>query len=137
MAALIGCGLVFLPACAPEGSDLGGATWVLDLPEEWGETPVGLTPTEVTLQFFPDEGTIQGAFAYQEYSGEFAVDGDAISFSRLGWATYSCMTAAGAVPREVAYLLALGDARSYAIAGDTLSIDCRELVLEFTRRQAA
>jgi heat shock protein HslJ len=135
LAALVGCVLLCLPACAPEGADLGGATWVLDIPEEWGTTPVGLTPTLVTLEFLPKEGAVRGAFAYQEYSGDYVVDGNAISFSRLGWATYSCPTTGGTVPREQAFMFALGDAQSYVVQGDVLTIDCGELVLEFTRQQ--
>ena len=134
-AALVGCVLLLLPACATEGADLGGAAWVLDLPEEWGKTPEGITPTEVTLEFLPKEGTVRGAFALQQYTGEYAVDGDALSFSRLGWTTYCCPTTGGTIPREQAYMFALGDARSYAVDGDTLTINCGEQVLEFTRRQ--
>ena len=126
-----------LPACAPQGADLAGAIWLLDMPEEWGVTPEGLSPTEVTLEFLPGDRTVRGAFAYQEYSGDYAADGAAISFSRLGWATYCCPTTGGAVPREQAYLFALSDAQSYTIDVDTLTIDCGELVLEFTRRQTA
>ena len=129
--------LLVLSACAPQGADIAGATWLLELPEAWGPTPDGLAPTEVTLEFIPRDGAVRGTFALQEYSGSYAVDGDAISFSRLGWATYACMASAGTVPREQAYMLALGDARSYAIEGDTLTIDCGEIVLEFTRRQTA
>ena len=127
---------VALSACAPQETDLAGATWLLDMPEEWGVTPEGLTPTEVTLEFLPQDGAVRGAFAYQEYSGDYAVDGEAISFSRLGWATYCCPTTGGTMPREQAYMFALGDARSYAVDGDILTIDCGELVLEFTRRHA-
>lgn len=125
--------LMLLPACASEGADLTGATWVLDLPEEWGETPEGLTPTEVTLEFVVDDGTIVGTFAYQKYTGAYAVDGSAISFEKLGWTTFSCMAAAGTLSREQAYLFALGDAQSYRVEGDTLTIHYGDQELTFRR----
>ncbi len=122
-----------LPTCAPEGADLTGATWVLDLPTEWGETPEGLTPTEVTLEFVPDDGTVVGAFAYQKYTGAYAVDGSAISFEQLGWTTFCCMAAAGTLSREQAYLFALGDAQSYRIVDNTLTIHYGDQELTFHR----
>jgi len=127
--------LLVLPACAAEaGAALGGATWVLDLPEEWGDTPDALTPTEVTLEFLPGDGTIAGTFAYQKYIGIYTVDGSAISFDKLAWTTLCCMAAAGTLSREQAYLFALEDAQSYAVEGDTLSIDCGEQVLVFGKK---
>ncbi len=132
MAALV---LLVLPACGPAaGADLGNATWVLDLPEEWGDTPEGLTPTEVTLEFQPGDGTITGTFAYQKYTGAYSVEGDAIGFEKLGWTTLCCMAAAGTLNREQAYLFALEDAQSYRIDGDTLTIDYGDQALTFRRK---
>jgi len=123
-----------LPACATDGADLADATWVLDLPEEWGETPAGLTPTEVTLEFLPHEGNIQGTFAFQKYIGSYTVDGNVISFDKLGWTTFCCMSAAGSLTREQEYLFALGDAQSYTVDGDTLTIHCGDRTLTFHRK---
>ena len=126
--------LLLLPACAPEGADLADATWVLDLPEEWGDTPEGLIPTEVTLLFEPGDGSITGTFAVQKYTGTYTVDGNAIVFDKLGWTTFCCMSAAGSLTREQEYLFALGDAQSYRVDGDTLTIHYNDRALTFQRR---
>jgi len=127
--------LLALPACAaPAGAGLGHATWVLDLPEEWGDTPESLTPTEVTLEFQPGEGTVTGTFAFQKYTGAYSVDGDSIRFEKLAWTTLCCMAAAGTLNREQAYLFALEDAQSYRIDGDTLTIDYGDQSLTFRKR---
>jgi heat shock protein HslJ len=133
IAALLSLTFLALPACAPDGADLGGATWVLDLPEKWSDPPSTLVPTEVTLEFLPSEGAIQGTFGLQKYAGSYAVEGDAISLSTLCFTTLACMAAGGTLNREQEYLFALEDAQSYRIDGDTLTIDCGDQVLTFRR----
>ncbi len=133
MAALLSVTLLALPACAPDGADLGEATWVLDLPEKWSDPPSTLVPTEVTLQFLPPDGAVQGTFGLQKYAGSYAVEGDAISFSTLCFTTLACMAAGGTMAREQEYLFALEDAESYTIGGDTLTIDCGDQLLTFRR----
>ncbi|MCK9357390.1 MAG: META domain-containing protein, partial [Dehalococcoidia bacterium] len=131
IAALLSCAFLALPACAPEGADLAEAIWVLDLPEKWSDPPSTLMPTEVTLQFLPREGAVQGTFGLQKYAGGYAVEGDAISFSTLCFTTLACMAAGGTLNREQEYLFALEDAQSYRVDGDTLTIDCGDQVLTF------
>jgi len=126
--------LVLIPACAPEGADLADATWVLELPAEWGDTPEGLTPTEVTLEFEPGDSSITGTFAFQRYTGTYAVDDNAISFDKLGWTTFCCMSAAGTLTREQEYLFALEDAQTYTVDGDSLTISYGGRALIFHRK---
>jgi heat shock protein HslJ len=123
--------LAALPACtSADGADLFGTSWVLRQSGE--QAAAGLVPIEVTLEFASD-GTVQGVYGFNKYAGNYEVEDDAISFNTLCWTTMSCMAAGDTLGDEQAYLFALEDARSYAIDGNTLSIDTGDTVLVFTR----
>ena len=135
IAALAIGALVSLPACATaSASELAGTTWVLNVDDEPAESVSLFDQGAVTITFGPGAGEVTGTYGYNKYAGSYAADSDYISFSDVCWTTMACMAAAGTLDREQAYVFALEKAQSYAIDGDTMTIDAGDKVLEFTRQ---
>lgn len=112
------------PAGAPEG--LAGTSWVLS--DLNGAPPVA----EATLQF-DGEGRLAGSTGCNRYSGGYSVEGATMAVGQLISTKMACM-ADGAMTQEADFLGALGQAASYSIAGDTLTIEAADgASLTFTR----
>jgi heat shock protein HslJ len=102
-------------ATEPAAEGLAGTSWALsDLD---GNPPVA----EATLQF-DAEGRLAGTTGCNQYSGGYSAEGDTLAVGELISTKMAC-TAAGVMEQETRFLGALGQAASYSIAGDTLTIE--------------
>lgn len=110
--ALVGC------ASSPSagGGDLTGKVWGLS--ELTGKP---LAPgTGITAQFTAD-GKVSGAAGCNQYSSTYTVSGSNISISSPVAATLM-MCEPAVMEQEDAYLKALGEAKTYAVKGDKLTL---------------
>ncbi len=127
--------LVLLPACATaSASELAGTTWVLNVDNEPAESAALINTGTATITFGPGVGEVTGKYGINKYAGGYEIDGDDISFSDLRWTTMACMAAGGTMNLEQAYMFALEKSQTYSVDGDTLTINCGDTILEFTRQ---
>jgi len=112
---------VILAACASPasqtgGGDLTGKIWALT--ELTGKPPVA--GTGISAGFSAD-GKVSGSAGCNRYSGAYTVSGNSITFSSP-MATTMMMCDTAVMEQENAYLKALGEARTYAVKGDQLTL---------------
>jgi heat shock protein HslJ len=112
---------VILAACASPasqtgGGDLTGKVWALT--ELMGKPPVA--GTGISAEFGAD-GKVSGSAGCNRYSGAYTISGNSITFSSP-LATTMMMCDAAVMDQENAYLKALGDAKTYAVKGDQLTL---------------
>jgi heat shock protein HslJ len=109
-----------LAGCASSGSQSGGAltgkVWALT--ELMGKPPV--TGTGISAQFTAD-GKVSGSAGCNRYNGTYTVSGSNITFSSP-MATTMMMCEQAAMDQESAYLKALGEAKTFAVKGDQLTL---------------
>jgi heat shock protein HslJ len=125
-------GALLLAACGatgasgPAAAGLAGTSWVLS--DLNGAAPVA----EATLQF-DAEGRLAGTTGCNRYSGGYSAEGTSLAVGQLISTKMACM-ADGVMQQETNFLGALGQAASYSIAGDTLTIEAADgASLVFTR----
>jgi heat shock protein HslJ len=109
-----------LAACtsssSPTGGDLTGKFWALT--ELMGKPPVA--GTGISAQFTTDS-KVSGSAGCNRYNGTYTVSGSNITFfSPL--ATTMVMCEQTVMDQESAYLKALGEAKTFAIRGDQLTL---------------
>jgi len=123
----IGCLLAFL---AMGGDALDGTSWRL---MSWSEP--GIDPADFTITASFAEGQISGTAAVNSYSGECAVGG--IKFSPGAIARTEMAGPPDAMEAESLYFELLGQAATYEIQGDRLSIRgaSGDTLLEFARTE--
>jgi len=114
-------GLMILAACASLGSqtgggDLTGKVWALT--ELMGKPPAA--GVGISAQFSAD-GKVSGSAGCNRYSGTYTVSGNSISISSP-MATTMMMCDEAVMEQESAYLKALGEAKTYAVRGDQLTL---------------
>lgn len=114
-------GLILLTACATSssqqgGGDLTGQVW--GLTELVGETL--LPDTGISAQFNSD-GTLSGSSGCNQYNGKYTVSGDSITIS-TPLATTMMACPQPVMDQENAYLKALGEAKTFAVRGDKLTL---------------
>lgn len=114
--------LLVLAACTSSGSKSGGGG---DLTGKvWGLTElVGKPPapgTGITAEFTAD-GQVSGSAGCNRYVGKYTVSGNQISFASP-MASTMMMCAQEVMDQETAYLKALGDAKTFSVSGDQLSL---------------
>jgi heat shock protein HslJ len=109
-----------LAGCASSGSqsggDLTGKFWALT--ELMGKPPVA--GTGISAQFTTD-GKVAGSAGCNRYSGTYTVSGNQITFSSPMAATMM-MCEQAIMDQESAYLKALGEAKTFAVKGDRLTL---------------
>ena len=112
--------LLLLAACGSTGSgqaeDLTGKFWALS--ELGGEAPVA--GTGISAQFTADS-RVAGSAGCNRYTGSYTVSGKNISFSSP-MASTMMMCEQAVMDQESAYLAALGEAKTFAIQGDQLTL---------------
>jgi heat shock protein HslJ len=113
--------VILLAACSSSGAqqgggDLTGQVWVLT--ELMGKAPVA--NTGISAQFSPD-GKVSGSAGCNQYNGSYTTSGSSITISNLANTMMACEQAV--MDQESAYLAALGDAKTYAVKGDTLTLN--------------
>jgi heat shock protein HslJ len=114
-------GMMILAACASPGSqagggDLTGKVWALT--ELAGKPPaagVGISAE------FGSDGKVSGSAGCNRYSGTYTVSGNSITISS-SMATTMMMCDEAIMEQESAYLKALGEAKTYAVKGDQLTL---------------
>ncbi len=115
-------GMMILAACASLGSqaggggDLTGKVWALT--ELMGKPPAA--GVGISAQFSAD-GMVSGSAGCNRYSGTYTVSGNSITFSSP-MATTMMMCDESIMEQESAYLKALGEAKTYAVKGDQLTL---------------
>ena len=113
-------GLVVLAACGlsqqASGGDLTGKMWALSA--LMGE-PL-LPDTGITAQFTTD-GKVSGSAGCNQYAGTYTVSGNSIQISSPMASTLMAC-AQEVMDQESAYLKALGEAKTYAVGEDGLTL---------------
>ncbi len=111
--------LIFLSACASSqpgsGGDLTGQVWVLsELGGKSLEASTGISA------LFTSGGKVSGSSGCNRYSGSYTVSGTSITFSQL--ASTMMMCDSPVMAQETAYLKALGEAKTFTVKGNQLSL---------------
>jgi heat shock protein HslJ len=111
--------LVALGACGAgqgSGGDLTGKVWALS--QLNGQA---LVPGSGITAEFAAGGAVAGSAGCNRYSGKYTVSGSQITFSGpMASTRMACEQAV--MDQETAYLKALGDAKTYAVSGDQLTL---------------
>lgn len=112
---------------SPQSNDLAGTSWiVIGHNNGRGGVVSSIIGTEMTADFDTD-GTLIGSAGCNTYSGEYKVEGEAITISLP---PVSIMTACeqpeGIMEQEQEYLAALGTVATYQISGDRLEMRTAE-----------
>jgi heat shock protein HslJ len=113
--------LLVLTACASPasqtgGGDLTGKVWALT--ELTGKPPVA--GTGISAEFSAD-GKLSGSAGCNRYSGTYTVSGNSITFSSP-MASTMMMCDAAVMEQENAYLKALGEAKTFEVKSDQLTL---------------
>jgi len=113
--------MMILSACAttasqPGGGDLIGKVWALT--ELKGTPPAA--GVGISAQFSSD-GKVSGSAGCNRYNGTYTVSGNSITFSSP-MATTMMMCEQTVMDQESAYLQALGEAKTFAVNGDQLTL---------------
>ena len=104
------------PASQTGGGDLTGKVWALT--QLAGKPPVA--GTGISAQFGAD-GKVSGSAGCNRYTGTYTTSGNSITFSSP-MATTMMMCDAPVMEQESAYLKALGEAKTYAVKDDQLTL---------------
>ena len=113
-------GMLILAACTSSGSqqggDLTGKVWALT--ELMGKAP--MAGTGISAEFTAD-GKVAGSAGCNRYSGTYTVSGGNITFStQMAMTMMMCEQAV--MDQESAYMQALGEAKTFAVNGDQLTL---------------
>lgn len=114
--------MMVLSACATAASQTGGGG---DLTGKvWALTELKGTPPAagvgISAQFSSD-GKVSGSAGCNRYNGTYTISGNSITFSSP-MATTMMMCEQAVMEQESAYLQALGEAKTYAVNGDQLTL---------------
>jgi heat shock protein HslJ len=109
-------GLVILAACATSGSGLTGKVWALT---ELNGAPL-VAGSGISAQFTSD-GKFSGSAGCNQYNGTYTVTGSSITFPSP-IATTMMMCEQPLMDQEAAYLKALGEAKTFKVQGDQLTL---------------
>lgn len=101
------------------GGDLQG-DWTVELVVIDGEEFPPLPGTEVTASFDGDD--VSGSAGCNSYSGPYETDGDGLTIGPLASTEIFCEDPPGVMDQELGYLVLLGQAESFSVNGDLLSI---------------
>ena len=112
---------------SPQSNDLAGTSWiVVSHNNGQGGVVSSIIGTEMTADFGAD-GTLVGSSGCKTYSGEYKVEGEAITISLLPVSIMiACEEPEGIMAQEEEYLAALGTVATYQINGDRLNMRTAE-----------
>ncbi len=111
--------LLFLAACtsgSQSGGDLTGKVWAVT--ELMGNPPVAGTGISAE---FSEDGKVGGSSGCNRYNGTYTVSGNNITFASP-MASTMMMCEQAIMDQESAYLGALGEAKTFAVKGDQLTL---------------
>ena len=103
--------------------DITGDWTVEALVVEGDELPPRLG-TELTASF--SDGEVNGSAGCNNFFGSYEVEGEAITIGPLASTEKFCEDPGGIMEQEAVYLELLGEAESFSISGDLLSINVGE-----------
>ena len=109
-------GVMILAACSSSGSSLTGKVWMLT---ELNGAPL-VAGSGISAQFTSD-GKVSGSAGCNQYNGTYTVSGSSITFP-TPIATTMMMCDQSLMDQEAAYLKALGEAKTYKVKGDQLTL---------------
>ncbi len=113
-------GMMLLTACASSGAQQGGEL----TGKVWAVTDLMGKPlvadTGISAEFTTD-GKVSGSAGCNRYSGTYTVSGNNITFSSP-MASTMMMCDQAVMDQESAYLKVLGEAKTYAVSGDQLTL---------------
>lgn len=116
--------LALMPLSALVGQEdangLTGSQWQLASYGVPGEETPALDENPVTIQFGP-ENQVGGSGGCNTYGGNYAVDGDTITFTQIVSTLIACLDD-GVMEQEQAYFTALQEATGYELSDDRLII---------------
>lgn len=116
-------GLLITAGCSSfrvqKNNPLDGTAWKL---ETYAGQPL-LENTTFTAQF--QDGDIRGSSGCNQYFGSYAIEGQNITITDLGWTEMACLTPEGLMEQERTILGLLPDASRYQREGDFLQISAR------------
>jgi heat shock protein HslJ len=102
---------------APDGPSLEGTNWILS-----DATDLGVSLDDVTVSARFEEGTVAGTSGCNSYTGPYELDGENLTIGpEVASTQMACGEPQSAV--EQAYLAALADVASFAIADDQLTLN--------------
>jgi heat shock protein HslJ len=113
-------GLLFAAACSglrsSDPEQLEGTRWKLvnlDVQQP-------LPDTEITAEF--NEGVVGGTSSCNSYSGTYQLDAETIEVGEMTMTLMACIEPEGIMEQEQLYLQYLGNAQTFAVDGDQLTI---------------
>jgi heat shock protein HslJ len=105
-----------------QGQSLGGTSWVATSINNGKNAVVSVIQgTKVTAEFGTD-GSVGGTAGCNRYGGKYQVSGKGLKISGAVSTMMACLSPAGVMEQEKAYLKALESAAVYRIDGDELEI---------------
>ncbi|NTU80524.1 MAG: META domain-containing protein [Chloroflexales bacterium] len=115
-------------AMSKDASDLAGTSWTLS--ELAGAAPAaGGSPATIE---FDTEGRMAGSSGCNRFFGGYSVEGATLTVGQIGSTMMACPDEL--MQQEKAFLTTLGQAATYTIAGDTLTITAADgATIVFTR----
>ena len=132
--ALVVLVLVVLPACTlPTGNPIDNTSWKMASIGPPGDLTPAIEGTNVSLQFVRNGHVVTGSTGCNAFQGTYQADGPSLTIEYEIGPGQRCDLSA-IVEQEQMFLATLVDAESYVIDGETLTIDCGDRVLVFTRR---
>ncbi|KYK35859.1 MAG: META domain-containing protein [Theionarchaea archaeon] len=101
--------------------ELEGTLWKLDSYVNSDGNVVSVLPnTKITAQF--QGGTVGGSAGCNTYSGDYTINGNAITIGPLSSTRMYCTVPVGIMEQEYDYLTALESATGYEIEGNTMEM---------------
>lgn len=133
IASMVGVALLVAPSCATGGSALDDTSWLLESigpPDNLSQVIEG---TNVSLDFVRSGHRVTGSTGCNAFEGGYEVDGNALSIDYEIGSGQRCDLSA-IVEQEQMFLSTFVGAESYALDGNTLTINCGDRILVFRRR---
>lgn len=126
--------ILSLSACGGAGLSLDGSSWNLkSYQNETGEM-VNVLPGSIVTAFF-QVNLVSGIAGCNNYSADYDVDGNALSFSPVATTRKACSDPPRIMEQESAFLSALNATASYKLSDNSLNMfdDQGDTLLTFTR----
>ncbi len=127
-------GNVILVFHVQEAAALTGGTWYATAVNNGkGGVQSLVIGTEITA-IFGEDGSLSGSAGCNNYSAQYTVDGDSISIGPAAMTMMMCAEPEGLMEQEMAYAVALSNAATYSIQGDTLELRASDGALQVSYR---
>jgi heat shock protein HslJ len=111
--------------------DICAYSWHLVSYNHEGEFSPLLPGTEITMRFLED-GTVAGSAGCNDYSSDYELDGNLMTFGPISMTEKYCLEPPGAMEQEQEFLALLSQSTRYTITEDSLVLshyDARKLLV--------